>query len=237
MDKLFFVMPAYNEEDNIEEVVTAWYEELEKMNIEMEMLVIDDGSKDNTYNKLCNLKTKFPKLQAIHKENSGHGSTLLYGYKYALDNNANYIFQTDSDGQTLPSEFEEFWKQKEEYDMIIGSRKTREDGFSRKIVTKVLRLVVKIIFHEKVEDANTPYRLMKAETLKKYMNKIPKDFFLSNVLISVLFTKYNEKIKFIPITFRPRQGGVNSINIKRIFKIGIKALKDFSTINKNLKAN
>ena len=60
-------------------------------------------------------------------------------------------------------------------------------------------------------------------------------FFLSNVLITVLFTKHLRKIKYIPITFRPRQGGVNSINLKRIFKIGQQALKDFRTINEQIK--
>lgn len=234
MEKLYFVMPAYNEEENIEEVVKNWYLELEKLNINMKMLVVDDGSKDNTFNKLTSMKSKFPNLEVIHKKNSGHGPTLLFGYKHAIDNRADYIFQTDSDGQTMPEEFAQFWEQRENYSMIIGSRKSREDGTSRKIVTRVLRLVIKLTFHVEVEDANTPYRLMKVETLKKYIDKIPEDFFLSNVLISVLFTKYNEKIKFIPITFRPRQGGVNSINLKRIFKIGLKALKDFRSINKNI---
>lgn len=234
MEKLYFVMPAYNEEENIEEVVKNWYLELEKLNINMKMLVVDDGSKDNTFNKLTSMKSKFPNLEVIHKKNSGHGPTLLFGYKHAIDNRADYIFQTDSDGQTMPEEFAQFWEQRENYSMIIGSRKSREDGTSRKIVTRVLRLVIKLTFHVEVEDANTPYRLMKVETLKKYIDKIPEDFFLSNVLISVLFTKYNEKIKFIPITFRPRQGGVNSINLKRIFKIGLKALKDFRSINKIL---
>ena len=66
------------------------------------------------------------------------------------------------------------------------------------------------------------------------MGYIPKDFFLSNVLITVLFTKHLKRIKFIPITFRPRQGGVNSINLKRIFKIGRQSLKDFKELNRNI---
>ena len=162
----------YNEEENIEEVVKNWYLELEKLNINMKMLVVDDGSKDNTFNKLTSMKSKFPNLEVIHKKNSGHGPTLLFGYKHAIDNRADYIFQTDSDGQTMPEEFAQFWEQRENYSMIIGSRKSREDGTSRKIVTRVLRLVIKLTFHVEVEDANTPYRLMKVETLKKYIDKI-----------------------------------------------------------------
>ena len=58
---------------------------------------------------------------------------------------------------------------------------------------------------------------------------------LSNVIVSVIYAKAKCKVKYFPITFRPRQGGVNSINMKRIFEIGKKALVDFRIINKNLK--
>ena len=84
-------------------------------------------------------------------------------------------------------------------------------------------------------DANTPFRLMRAETLRRYMDWIPKDFNLSNVLISVIFVKKGCKVEFVPITFRPRQGGVNSINLKKIFKIGKHAVVDFWRINKALR--
>ena len=67
------------------------------------------------------------------------------------------------------------------------------------------------------------------------MSFIPEDFFLSNVAIAAIAVKKNVNIAWYPITFRPRQGGVNSINMKRIFKIGVKALGDFRMINKKLK--
>ena len=75
---------------------------------------------------------------------------------------------------------------------------------------------------------------MKAETLKKYIGLIPRDYFLSNVLISVIYKKKGLKVKYIPITFRPRQGGVNSINMKRIFNIGRKAFREFREINRTI---
>jgi hypothetical protein len=86
-----------------------------------------------------------------------------------------------------------------------------------------------------VTDANTPFRLMKSDTLRENIGLVPKDFNLSNVIISVIYAKKKYKVKYIPITFRPRQGGVNSINMKRIFKIGMQALADFRQINKTLK--
>lgn len=235
MDKLYIVIPAYNEQENIEEVVKDWYPVVEKTGSESRLVVIDDGSKDATYAKLLELAKNRPQLQPLHKENGGHGATILYGYRYAIDHGADYIFQTDSDGQTLPSEFDAFWKLRKEYDMVIGHRKGRQDGISRVFVTKVLKAVCLLCFHVSVQDANTPFRLMKAKSLKKEIGYIPKDYNLSNVIVSVLFIKKGYAVKYLPITFRPRQGGVNSINMKKIFKIGQKALKDFSAINKIIK--
>lgn len=94
---------------------------------------------------------------------------------------------------------------------------------------------MRLVFGLKVTDANTPYRLMQRDLLKEYLPDVPKDFNLSNVMLTVLFLYNDEKVKFIPITFRPRQGGVNSINIPKITKIGIQAVKDFRTIKKNMK--
>ena len=156
-------------------------------------------------------------------------------YRHALNNGADYIFQTDSDGQTDPEEFWQMFEHRHEYDFQIGNRKGRQDGGSRVFVTKTLRLVVWLMFHEWVTDANTPFRLMQKDRLKAIMEVIPKDYFLCNVAISAIAVKWNYKIKFYKITFKPRQGGVNSINMKRIFGIGWKALGDFRKINANLR--
>lgn len=237
MEKLYIVIPAYNEEANIKTVIEEWYPVIEAHNGngESRLLIIDDGSKDNTHKIVQECAEKMPLILPITKANSGHGATVLYGYRYALEHGADYIFQTDSDGQTRPEEFENFWQQRNQYDMVIGWRNTREDGSSRVFVTKTLKMVIKLCFGVTVTDANTPFRLMKAKTLANYIDQIPKDFNLSNVILSVIYAKKGCTVKYIPITFRPRQGGVNSINMKRIFKIGKQALKDFRDINKALR--
>lgn len=237
MDKLYIVIPAYNESANIRQVIDDWYPIVEKHNggETSRLVIIDDGSKDDTYAIMQKYAEDYPLFQPLTKSNGGHGATVLYGYRYALKHGADYIFQTDSDGQTLPSEFEPFWSERQKYDMVIGWRKEREDGFSRVLVTKTLKAVIRLCFGVNIQDANTPYRLMKVETLKKYIGLIPKDFNLSNVLISVIFAKKKCDVKYIPITFRPRQGGVNSLNLKKIFRIGINALCDFWQINKAIR--
>lgn len=235
MEKMYMIIPAYNESETIEQVINDWYPVVVKTGEESRLVIIDDGSKDNTYEILKKAAETRPQMIAVTKKNGGHGSTILHGYHYALDAGADYIFQTDSDGQTKAEEFAQFWEQRKQYDMVIGHRKGREDGFSRVFVTKTLKFVLFLLFHVKVTDANTPFRLMKAETLKKYIGLIPEDYNLTNVIISVIYAKKKCAVKYIPITFRPRQGGVNSINMKRIFKIGKQAIKDFRQINKAIK--
>ncbi len=230
-DRLFIVIPAYNEQDNIAKTVNEWYPIVERYGNESRLVVIDDGSRDDTFKILTELSSKMPRLTALTKPNKGHGATLLYGYKYALDNGADYVFQTDSDGQTLPSEFEPFWIARDKYDISIGYRNKRRDGISRVFVTKILRLVVYICFKVYVLDANTPYRLMNAESLRENLRYIPEDYFLTNVALSAIYKKRRQKVHFIPITFRPRQGGVNSINIMKIIKVGLSSIRSFIVIN------
>ena len=73
--------------------------------------------------------------------------------------------------------------------MVIGWRKERQDGASRVFVTKTLKLVIRICFGVTLTDANTPYRLMKAETMRKYIPLIPKNLNLYNVLLAVNYKK------------------------------------------------
>jgi len=232
MNNLYIVIPAYNEEENIEAVVKAWYPFLGNAGAESRLVIINDGSTDNTYNTLQTIRTDYPKLIVINKKNGGHGSAVYAGYKYSLSQNADYIFQTDSDMQTLPSEFNYFWAKKSDYAAIFGYRPERGDGLSRAIIEKIVCLIVKIFFHVQVPDANAPYRLFKAEILSKYLDIIEEDYFLPNILLTAFFVKNKEKTKFLPITFLAREKGKQSINIKKIIRIGIKSLNDFRIYNK-----
>ncbi|MFT4143582.1 MAG: glycosyltransferase family 2 protein [Mobilitalea sp.] len=235
MDKLYIVIPAYNEEANIKKVIQDWCPIVEKAGNGSRLVIIDDGSKDSTYQMMITEAKELNAFEPLTKPNGGHGATVLYGYEYALNKGADYIFQTDSDGQTLPEEFWAFWNVRKEYDMIIGHRKGRQDGGSRVFVTKTLKFVLWLYFHVSIKDANTPFRLLKATTLKEYINLIPKNHNLSNVMLSVIYAKKKLKVNYMPVTFRPRQGGVNSINLKRIIGIGRRALSDFRKMNQELK--
>lgn len=237
MDKLYIVVPAYNEAENLENLVKDWYPIIEKYNGngESRMVVVNDGSKDNTYELLLEYAKTHPLLQPMTKKNGGHGSTVLFGYRYAIEQGADYIFQTDSDGQTNPDEFEQFWDNRNEYDAVIGNRVVRGDGKSRKFVENTVCMLLRVFFGVKVKDANAPFRLMKASLVQKYIDRLPKDYNLPNIMLTTYFAYYKEKVKFLPITFKPRQAGTNTINVKRIVKIGWNAVGDFRAFKKDMK--
>jgi glycosyltransferase involved in cell wall biosynthesis len=225
-------MPAYNEEENIEEVVSSWYPVLEGKSPESRLVVADAGSKDKTHEILLRMKETMPQIDIISDTGTFHGPKVIALYNYAIANGADYIFQTDSDGQTLPEEFGAFWDMRTAYKGIFGHRKVRGDGKSRAFVEKVVCFLLKLYFHVKVPDANAHFRLMNAQTVAKYIGRLDKDYNLPNIMMTTYFSYYGEEMTFKEVTFRPRQGGTNSINIKKIIKIGWKALKDFHDLKK-----
>lgn len=237
MDMLYIVMPAYNEEGNIDAVIRDWYPVVERHSGEgkSRLVIVNDGSKDSTLEKARSLMADRPLLEVLDKPNSGHGPTVIFAYDHAIKAGADYIFQTDSDGQTNPAEFEQFWEERNAYDAVIGSRAARQDGASRKFVEQTLLIILRMIFGVRVPDSKAPFRLMKRELLEKYLKRMPADFNLPNVMLTTYFAYYQETVKFIEITFKPRQAGTNSINIKRIVKIGWKALGDFKALKQGMK--
>lgn len=235
MDNLYIVMPAYNEQDNITDVVKSWYPLLSLGGKNSKLVIADSGSSDRTNEILLGLKEQFPQLEILSNTNRYHGPKVIALYKHAIDNGADFIFQTDSDGQTNPSEFEAFWNDRNNFDGIFGHRKVRGDGKDRAFVEHVVCFLLWLYFGVKVPDANAPFRLMRTETVAKYLPRLPVDYNLPNIMLTTFFAHYKERISFRVITFKPRQAGVNSINIPRIIKIGIKAVGDFMSFKKSMK--
>lgn len=234
-DVLYVVMPAYNEEENIEGVVKQWYPILEGKNENSRLVIADSGSVDKTHSILENLQKEYTQLEILSNTGKQHGPKVIALYDYAIKQGADYIFQTDSDGQTNPDEFAAFWEHRHQYDGIFGYRNIRGDGKSRAFVEKVVCALLRLYFKVKVPDANAPFRLMKADVVKKYLYRLDPDYNLPNIMITTYFAHYKEKMTFKTITFKPRQGGVNSINIPKIVKIGWKALGDFRRLKKGMK--
>lgn len=235
MDSLYIVLPAYNEEANIEGVVKQWYPHLTGKHENSRLVIADSGSNDRTHDILVNMQKEYPQLEILSDTNRYHGPKLIALYDLAIKNNIDYIFQTDSDGQTNPDEFNAFWEIRDKYDGIFGNRTVRGDGNDRAFVEKVVCLLLRFYFNVKVPDANAPFRLLKSEVVKKYLYRMKPEYNLPNIMLTTYFSFYNERICFKEITFKPRQAGTNSINIPRIIKIGWNALGDFAAFKKGMK--
>lgn len=231
---LYIVMPAYNEEANIEKTIRQWYPILEGKDEQSRLVVADSGSTDKTHSILVKMKEKYTQLEVLENTGKQHGPKVIALYDYAIKKGADYIFQTDSDGQTNPTEFEKFWNEREGRDAIIGVRAVRGDGKVRAFVERVVCILLYLYFGVKVRDANAPFRLMRAASVKKYLYRLVKDYNLPNIMMTTYFVYYKENVLFEEISFQPRQGGKNSINIPKIIKIGCNALRDFYLLKKEM---
>ena len=81
------------------------------------------------------------------------------------------------------------------------------------------------IFGIRIKDANAPFRLMKSSTIKKYIKKLPKNFNIPNIMMTTYFVYFDESLCFLPISFKAREKGKNSINLFKILQIGWRPLE------------
>lgn len=231
---LIAVMPVYNEEANIANVITEWLNAFEREQIASRLLVINDGSTDKTLSILKELESQFPEqLSVLDKPNSGHGQTCRFGYDIAVQQNAPWILQIDSDGQCDPAFFSQFWSKREETDCIFGLRVTRDDGYVRKLISMTCRLLTSVATGRDLKDANVPYRLIERPALRRALQKIPQEFDLQNIALTIAL-KRDPTLRwaYVPIRFRARQGGTNSINVRSIASMGLRMLAEINRVKK-----
>ena len=213
--KLIFVIPVYNESEIIEKVVDDIIIELK--DIDFKVLLINDGSSDNTLQKITKIKDKYnQRVNYINQENIGHGPTLFKGYSYALKNDFDYIFQIDSDNQFEISDFRKLWDIREKYNLVIGFRKNRKDTFTRIILTRIVRILIQFLFFVRIKDSNCPFRLINKDLLIGCIKLIKSDTLIPNIFISIIAAK-KKTLFFKEISHLDRKTGkVSIVNIKLI---------------------
>ena len=229
---LAVVMPVYNEAANIAAVLEEWFSCLRIVCPNFLLFAINDGSKDETGKILASLQEKLgPRIRIANKMNSGHGLTCRDGYELALAEGVEWVFQIDSDGQCDPAFFSTLYRNRTEADCIFGYRRSRDDGFGRIIVSYCCRLLLWLLTGRYLTDPNVPYRLIRAKALRKALRRVPADFELQNIGLTFALKQHSELVwKYFPIHFRARRGGENSINYRKIAKMGINLLRDFRRI-------
>jgi glycosyltransferase involved in cell wall biosynthesis len=215
------VMPVYNEAACINEVLDDWIRELDLFGISYRLLVLNDGSRDNTAEVLARYDNN-PKVKVINKQNSGHGPTILQGYHIAAQA-ASWVFQVDSDNEIKAEHFKTLWAKRENWDAIIGIRDGRQQPLPRKIISFFSRLVVRIFYGRGIMDVNCPFRLMRAEVLKQILPHIPENTFAPNVAISGFLALMKAKVLNIAVPHANRQTGEVSIKRWKLLKAAIKS--------------
>jgi len=215
-NKLIFIIPVFNESEIIEKVVDDIIYELSE--IDFKVLLINDGSSDNSLEKIKKIKQKYnQKIDYINQENIGHGPTLFKGYSYAVKNSYDYIFQIDSDNQFEISDFKKLWDLREKFNLVVGFRKNRKDSSYRIALTRIVRVLILFLFFVKIKDSNCPFRLMHKDLLIQCIKLIQNNTLIPNIFISIIAAK-KKTLFFKEISHLDRQTGrVSIVNIKLMF--------------------
>jgi len=239
MENAVVIIPTYNEIENIEAIIKAVFEQSVFVNI----LVVDDNSPDLTALKVKELQKEFPErlFIEIRKEKSGLGTAYIHGFKWALKNNYDYIFEMDADFSHNPEDLIKLYKacHVEEYDVAIGSRYITGVNvvnwpMNRVLMSYIASIYVRIITGMKIHDTTAGFVCYKRIVLESLdLNKIK--FIGYAFQIEMKFKAYLKKFNIveIPVIFTDRTKGqsklssgiiseaifgVISMKIKSIFK-------------------
>lgn len=221
--ELCVVIPVYNEAEIIGQVLDIWADKLDRLGVGYQIHVYNDGSKDGTLSVIQQTAGRHPRIVVHDKPNSGHGPTILAGYRQNVG--AQWIFQTDSDNEIDHTHFAELWNKRHDYDLLLGTRTNRQTRTIRQCISLVSRLVVWIFYGRGVYDVNGPFRLMRCATYKALFFQIPDNTFAPNIILAGVAALYGWRIFETPVAFRFRQTGKVSIVGMKLLTNVVKAFK------------
>jgi len=222
---LTVVMPVYNEREAVGPVVREWCAVLRQLGASFTVALYDDGSDAATAEALALLARELPEVRLARQANRGHGPTILRGYREAR---AEWIFQTDSDGEIPAAEFPRLWAERESHDFILGRRTGRPQSGARKLVSLVARNLIRVAFGPGISDVNSPCRLMRRERLEPLLEDLPATLFAPNVALAGLALSRGLRVVEIPVHFEPRRFGMGTLLSWRIWRVALRS--GFETI-------
>jgi len=208
--KTLIIIPAYNEEKNIKEVIdnVSREEPLAKI------LVIDDGSADNT----ASIVKKTQKADIIIlPHNLGIGGAVQTGFKYAYNNNYDVVVRVDGDGQHRADQIKNILHPvlHQETDIVIGSRflgiPTRYPHFVRRVGQKIISSLISLLTRQKITDASSGFRCYNKDAIELLNQYYPSDYPEPEEII--FCKKNNLRIKEVGILMREREKGSSSLTV------------------------
>lgn len=221
---IFIVIPTYNERENIENLISQIF----SLNIiNLNISIVDDNSPDETGKIVQELIKKYQnRLHLIQRSKKmGLGSAYIAGFKYALEQNADLVFEMDADfshdSKYIPNFLEEI---KNGFSVVLGSRRVKDGkiigwNYARKIMSAGAMLFARIVLGLKTKDVTAGYRCYAKEAILKInLDKIKSNGYAFQEEMIYLCEKKHFKIKEIPITFIDRKLGKSKLNYKDIFE-------------------
>ena len=209
--KRLIIIPAYNEEENIEKTV----ESILRDSSGFDYVVINDCSTDHT-RQICEKRGYNIVDLPI---NLGIGGAVQTGYMYALRNGYDMAVQVDGDGQHDPKFLEEMaeYLEKNNLDMVIGSRFIEKQGFQssglRRVGIRFFTFLIKVLTGKTITDPTSGLRMVGRNVLQIYAKDYPKDYPEPESVVTII--RKNMKVEEIPVVMREREGGVSSISMKK----------------------
>lgn len=213
--KAVIVIPTYNEAQNIRKLVASILEK----HPQMYLIVVDDNSPDGTGKIADLLVVRYPSVQVIHRTSkAGLGSAYIAGFKRALSEGADLIFEMDADFSHDPKYLKDFLETIETADVVIGSRYiggVRVDGwrFRRLLLSKLANMFVSYVMVKPVWDFTAGFRCYRRKVLESIdLDKVTSDGYAFQIEMTYLAFKHGFRTREIPILFKERMSGYSKIS-------------------------
>jgi len=175
---LSLVIPFYNEEKNVREVISGLSDTFERSSVDYELVLVNNGSSDKTPQILESLARKKPDaIKVVHVSvNQGYGCGIINGLKRVSEE---YVGFMDGDGQIKPSDVLRVCSKliDEDLDLCQAKRVAREDGLVRKFISYCYNFIFRFLFSLNVKDINATPKIMRREIYQK-LDLVSKDWFL-----------------------------------------------------------
>ncbi|MBA2678150.1 MAG: glycosyltransferase family 2 protein [Ktedonobacteraceae bacterium] len=212
---LSVILPAHNEEQAIAETVSSVCATLAGWTQEFEVIVVNDGSVDNTGAILAGMAQLEPHLRIItHPINQGYGAALVSGFEAVSKDLA---FFMDSDGQFDIQDLALFFPYLAEYDAVLGYRIQRQDAWVRKLNAWGWKQVVRIVLDVHVRDLDCAFKLYRAEFLQRHRFETRGAMINAEMLYK--FTSDGYTFKEVGVRHLPRKGGqATGANLKVVLR-------------------
>ncbi|NCB92996.1 MAG: glycosyltransferase family 2 protein [Clostridia bacterium] len=206
--KRLVIIPAYNEEESIENTVRS----IQKNAKGFDYVVVNDCSTDRTA-KICE-ENHFNYIDL--PQNLGIGGAVQTGYLYGYRNGYDAAVQVDGDGQHDPAFLVQMAEcmEKEQMDMVIGSRFIEKQGFQsstiRRVGIRYFTFLIKMLTGVTITDPTSGLRLINKDIMRMFAERYPNDYPEPESVVAIL--RRGKKVREIPVIMKERSGGVSSIS-------------------------